>query len=238
MGIHYCFDDASLRPFAMGVQLLANWRGRCRFRVHFGPQIEFELQTYGIPTQNRYLQRPNDSMQSLDWHREWLAACQAQEERQLEKEGASVSTLPTATVIPRRFDVLFGRGKTVREHTGNLRAAHLVDMNRSKYEAAGKFEKTSIAERLVNMIHESHGRFLKRDGTTGWVEVDRDAAREKISHYFRHLRSKTADSRSPGERGNSNGTTRGENKGLPASCKRKGSPAPRTAAARKSLSET
>lgn len=63
-------------------------------------------------------------------------------------------------------------------------------MHQPEYEQAGKFGKTEIAERIVNMIQESLGRFLKWDRKEGWVEVDHDAAREKISHYFRHLRSK------------------------------------------------
>jgi hypothetical protein len=52
-------------------------------------------------------------------------------------------------LVPRRFDVLFGRGHYTRNHTGNLRAAHIADMFRDKYEAATKYEKTAIAERIT-----------------------------------------------------------------------------------------
>ena len=65
-------------------------------------------------------------------------------------------------------------------------------MHRAEYEAVGKFQKTIVAERIVNMIRESLGRFLKWEKDKGWVEVDDEAAREKISHFFRHLRSKTS----------------------------------------------
>lgn len=61
-------------------------------------------------------------------------------------------------------------------------------MHQIEYEKAGKMEKTEIAERIVNIIHESYGRFLKWE-KEGWIEVDHEAAREKISHFFRHLRS-------------------------------------------------
>ena len=70
-------------------------------------------------------------------------------------------------------------------------------MHRPKYEAADKFGKTVLAERIVTIIHESGGRFLKR-GNDVWVEVDDIMAREKISHFFRKLRSiAPADSAKP-----------------------------------------
>jgi hypothetical protein len=42
------------------------------------------------------------------------------------------------------------------------------------------------------MIHESYGRFLKWEEDEGWVEVEHDVAREKISHFFRYMRSKVS----------------------------------------------
>jgi hypothetical protein len=66
-------------------------------------------------------------------------------------------------------------------------------MHQEEYEKADKSEKTEIALRIVSMIHESFGRFLKWE-KEGWVEVDEEAAREKISHFFRHLRSRASES--------------------------------------------
>jgi hypothetical protein len=87
---------------------------------------------------------------------------------------------------PSRFDVLFGKGKALREHTGNVRANRLVAMYRPKYEqAADKYDKTDIAKRLVNIIHESNGQFLKFEENEGcWVEVGHGMALEKTSHVF------------------------------------------------------
>lgn len=182
VGLHYCYDDASMRPFVAGIRLFLDKEARNRFRTHFGDpeNIEFELKTYGIPTQDHPV-GPNGEL-SLAYHQEWLQIRQIQEEES--QDGSSPGVL-----VPRKFDVLFGRGKNTREHTGNLRANHLVEMHQEEYERAGKFEKTKVANRLVTMIHESYGRFLKWE-TTGWVEVGDEVAREKISHFFRHLRSK------------------------------------------------
>jgi hypothetical protein len=101
--------------------------------------------------------------------------------------------LPTviAFIAPRRFDVLFGKGRVLREYTGNVRANVLVAMFRPKYEQADKHEKTDIAKRVVNIIHESNGRFLKFEENEGcWVEVEDGMAREKISHIFRNQRDR------------------------------------------------
>ena len=47
---HYCYDDASLRPFVAGIRLFIDPFARFRLRPHYGTpeQIEFELQTFGI----------------------------------------------------------------------------------------------------------------------------------------------------------------------------------------------
>ena len=126
-------------------------------------------------------------------HWEWLEQRRVHEQSLMQQDGKFVSS--QVVLIPRRFDVLLGRGKTASEHTGNLRAFHIVEMNRKRYELAGKFEKTQIAEKIVHLIHQSYGRFLKKDqdsenGGTGicWVETSTEEAREKISHCFRRLR--------------------------------------------------
>lgn len=181
VGIHYCYDNSFLKPFVQGVQLFLGKNMRTRFRAHFGDhdKIVFGLQTYGIPT--RYYPILSNGDMSLEWHKDWLSVRRTNEQSKSSGNGM---------IVPRRFDVLFGRGKFTREHTGNLRALHLVEMYRSEYERASKLGKTAIADRIVQIIHESCGRFLKWE-LQGWVEVDTMAARQKVSHFFRHLRSKT-----------------------------------------------
>jgi hypothetical protein len=79
-----------------------------------------------------------------------------------------------AFTAPHRFDVLFGTGYTLREHTGNVQANHLVASYRPKYDKAAKQEKTNIAWHIVKSIHESYdGRFMKFEENGGWVEVER-----------------------------------------------------------------
>lgn len=180
VGIHYCYNDPWARPIVALVSLFLNKDERARFRTHFGSieSILVELHNYGIPMEGNPI-LPNGGV-SLEWHREWL-----QLQRQQEENSGFDSEKINA---PHRFDVLFGKSKRAREHTGNLRAQQLVEMHREKYESAGKFEKTVIAERIVTMIHNSHGRFLKWEDC-GWFEVSNEDARDKISHFFRNKRA-------------------------------------------------
>ena len=64
--------------------------------------------------------------------------------------------------IIRKFDVLFGKGKT-REHVGNLRCAYLVEQHEEEYENVNRKQKTQLATTIVNMVKENNGRFLKKD---------------------------------------------------------------------------
>ncbi len=187
---HYCYDDITLRPFVVGIRLFIDPYSRFRLRPHFGTmeEINFELQTFGIPTE--YSPMKKDGNWSIDWHLEWLRLHRDREIKEMEEgDGSEIHTKRTI-IVPRRFDVLFGRGKIAKTHTGNLRALHLCEMNYPRYESSttGKYGKTEVAEQIVRIIHESGGRFLKPETNGGWVEVEDDDAREKIAHFFRHMR--------------------------------------------------
>ena len=90
--------------------------------------------------------------------------------------------------IPGPYDVLLGRGKCLQDTPGNVRYRFLIEENMAVYESASKLGKTALAQKIVELVKESKGRFMKDDGA-GWVEVDDNLAREKVSHSFRSLRS-------------------------------------------------
>jgi hypothetical protein len=178
---HFCYDDPKMGNYLPGATLFGDEGGRHRLRCHFGTKSDvlFKLQTYGILTEEFPINE--EQTLELEWHQQWLAS-------QKKRESTMISA-KSYYLIPRRFDVLFGRGTDTRVHTGNLRALHLVEMEFKTYEEASKMEKTAIAARIVTRIQESYGRFLKwEDG--GWVEVDFETARNKMSHFFRRRRTR------------------------------------------------
>ena len=69
----------------------------------------------------------------------------------------------SSAILVNEYDVLFGRGKHTREHTGNVRCAHLVEIRAEEYNACRKAAKTKIAEQVVTMVSDSGGRFLRKD---------------------------------------------------------------------------
>lgn len=98
------------------------------------------------------------------------------------------------TLIPHRFDVLFGRGSKARCHTGTLLVIHLVDLWQARYdEAPNRAKKSEISDRIVGIVHESGGKFLKWGGN-GWVEVEDEMARDKVAHFFRNRRKQNQES--------------------------------------------
>lgn len=96
---------------------------------------------------------------------------------------------------PGRSDVLLGRGRPIMNHQGNVQMRELVGSNLGRFNAAtDKQTRTTIIEEVVMEIQASGGRFLKEDhqNMNGfWVEVDQQAAFQKVGIYFRDLRCST-----------------------------------------------
>jgi hypothetical protein len=145
------------------------------------------LLTFGIPTHLLPISATGNELDLTDL-REWI-----QNRKQLENERTPLENkkgCPQIITEPSRCDVLFGRGKSSQNNPGNIRYRLMIDESRTAYEKAKLLEKTLIAERIVKDVKTFSGRFLKHGGNGGWVEVDDDTAREKISHAFRDKRRK------------------------------------------------
>lgn len=213
--LHHCYTQESLRPYVAGLQLFFAKEDRFRLRPFKGTlaEIEFHLQTFGVPTHVSPLQE--DGSWNFEWLHESLHAQRLREKMEAEMEELAEDTatkesttaltaMITAAqiieepppdeniVIPRRFDVILGKSAQARVHTGNRRAIHLCQMHYETYERANKFKKTEVAEHIVSIIRQSGGRFVKWEKSKGgWVEeLEELIARKKIGHFLRYMRSK------------------------------------------------
>ena len=85
---------------------------------------------------------------------------------------------------PGPFDVICARGKTAKNHPGNRRYRHLIEINLAHYDACtSKIDKSIIVTSILDAVRESspNGGFVRQDEETGrWYEVGDHAAREKI----------------------------------------------------------
>mmetsp|Transcript_27998 Transcript_27998/g.68164 ORF Transcript_27998/g.68164 Transcript_27998/m.68164 type:complete len:216 (-) Transcript_27998:43-690(-) len=105
---------------------------------------------------------------------------------------SAVDSLPTtqdSANIPglSAADVLCGRDKVSHAHVGNKRFRQIIEKNREEYQTApSRDAKTTITCRIVAMIRDSGGRFLKQNAKTNeWEDVGDGYAREKVSHALR-----------------------------------------------------
>ena len=83
-------------------------------------------------------------------------------------------------------DVLCGRGGLTNSQIGNKHYRQIVADHQNEYLNARKRDKITIAKRIVAIVQENGGRFLKRsnDGES-WVPVSDKKAQEKTSQALR-----------------------------------------------------
>jgi hypothetical protein len=90
---------------------------------------------------------------------------------------------------PSLDDLLFGKGRPIMTHPGNVLLRTLLESKYHEYNnTESKKEKTEIAWAIVRQLQENSCRYLKEDGSGYWVEVTPDIARQKVSAGFRDLR--------------------------------------------------
>ena len=117
----------------------------------------------------------------------------------------------TLVVVPSQHDVLFGRGKPIQLHPGNVWLGSIVeDLVPIYYQETSRDGKTAVAQHVVQLIKSRGGRFLrpynsstdgggKGGGGSGgtsnssggciWVEVNDEKGQEKVCTAFRSCRA-------------------------------------------------
>ena len=103
------------------------------------------------------------------------------------QDNTSTSHKSPKTVIPTKYDVLCGRGRTCFEFEGNKRFRCVIASNINRYANAGNRKaKTVVVKSIIRQIMESGGRFLKKDPDTGaWYDGGMQIAKQKTGHSLR-----------------------------------------------------
>ena len=181
-----------------------NTNTQVRMRTHFGTHLECQraLASFGIP--EGFIPVTSQGETSTQQHLAWIKKRQAVESRLAPFHSQSSASPDTQAKIQLSTnDVLFGRGKFVLDHPGNVRFRLIIDAYIKKYNSCNKLEKTCITEIILKLVQERSGRFMKQNGLSDeWVEVDHDIARSKVAQSFRNLRlSQSAPARVRGSFG-------------------------------------
>ncbi len=111
---------------------------------------------------------------------------------------------------PRHEDCLFGRGRNVMKHPGNVAMRSLLEEKKERYVAAAHQKKSEVAWEVVNDIKMGGGRFLKELDSGLFTPVEDETARKKISIAFRDLKTKvvkrvTTEVQEPKQQNHQNG---------------------------------
>lgn len=190
VAIHFCYNDKSMKALVTAQKvhfLTRNQRSHTRDHLASHDEICFRLETYGIQVDKTILLE--NGHLGMMWYNQWIQWRETAETATVGRGSNAATNTTEITIIPKKYDVLFGRGRNTREHCGNLRCALFVEIHQQEYESGSKIEKTVLAERIICMVKECGGKFLKKDQKHGWQEVPDNMAREKVAHFFRHLRA-------------------------------------------------
>ena len=126
--IHFCTDSPILFPILSMVAFVVPKPVRARMRHHYCgtvKELNYILSTYGVPP----LPLNEDGTCSLTAHLEWITSRTKHEEamRETKEKGGDETDTTTTTsgsssiIVPHKFDVLFGRGRSISTHSGNVR---------------------------------------------------------------------------------------------------------------------
>lgn len=86
---------------------------------------------------------------------------------------------------PTENDVLLGRGGGTNSHSGNVAFRSIVARHQAEYLQAKKKDKVTIARRIVGLVHDNGGKFLRKNSDGDWEEVEEKKATEKTSQALR-----------------------------------------------------
>ncbi len=149
-------------------------------------ECHYSLQSFGINAQQIPI-NTNSGTRKTKQHLKWL------ELRQMKDDAIRSGKKFDGIDCPELKDVLFGRGRPIMRHPGNVVFRSILESRLKEYnEAPTKKEKTEIAWAVVRQIKSWSWRFLREDTRGWWVEVSDDVARQKVSIGFRDVR-KTKD---------------------------------------------
>eukprot|EP00980_Cylindrotheca_fusiformis_P000165 scaffold26_cov117-Cylindrotheca_fusiformis.AAC.6 len=180
-GIHFCLD--SMRMYVLGrvafLRLPSSLRSRVR--IHAGSQMECQhaLTTFGILRSALPISPNGEPLR--DHHLSWVKHMQCVERNETNSPDLSEATGYTYA------DVIFGRGRKIQEHVGNINLRRMLEQYRRSYDQCSRSARQDIAEAIVKQIKANGGRFLKRENS-GWKEVSDSEARIKVTTAFRSQR--------------------------------------------------
>jgi hypothetical protein len=103
------------------------------------------------------------------------------------------------SIVVTSSDVLSGRDKQAFGHEGNNYFRDLVQIHREAYQGSRRrADKNAITKKVIGLIQDNNGRFLKQDKNNQWTVMSDEMIYEKVSHALRGAKSPTSRTSSGG----------------------------------------
>jgi hypothetical protein len=190
---------------------------RERSRVHYGSDIElqYKLANYGVPLDTLPVDVNGNLRESIlnVWIHNHLAKERILTSRQSansnghlfqggddesltsspaedDEDGAGQANDAPNSVQDgiRQTDVLFGRGRLVQYHPGNIRFREFLGEHREEYESLSRNDRRRACIDITNELIANGTRFLKQGATDEWTACDFEDAVDKVSQFYRTRR--------------------------------------------------
>jgi len=205
--IHLCFPDAPFSYICKSAILLSIGKeNRSRVRFHIGSITEchYSLKSFGIQVHRLPIVlelNTSHRKDNITEHTKWLRMQSSKEDyiRSIDiNYGMDAVNYVRLSFIecPYHEDCLFGRGREVMKHAGNVAMRRLIDERREQYNAAMHSCKSKVAREVVSEIKSGGGRFLRKcdNGTGLYTLVDDETAVKKVLIAFRDWNTKQSAS--------------------------------------------
>ena len=164
---------------------------RVRHRFHSGTytEIMYSLLGYGIPV-DVFPSTDGMVIKKRNWN-QWISKYMARD-MEMAKNGGVFSGID----LPSRNDVLWGKGRPIQHHPGNVQLRELVEDYLDEYQATHpSVDKMEIVHKVCSMIKARSGRFLQKDDDGWWRESRYVDAVAKVRKLFQGTNRKEKSQR-------------------------------------------
>lgn len=176
---------------------------RARTRLNYGSDLElqYQLQSLGIPLQDFPVDKDGNLRQSVidNWYHEELrktnGKCKSESANHRPVAISNPNPLmmmqlarvPVA-VHPRPQDILFGRGVGCQNHPGNVRFREIMLSYKEQYDNVPRSKRREMMSALRHALQAGGSRFLRLSEGGNWEECNAAEADTKVGQFFRSLR--------------------------------------------------
>lgn len=162
---------------------------RARIRIHYGSDIErqYILQTFGVRLETFPVDTEgNVRLETRKWCDKYLGIATSAADPQ-PSHGDNDAPI-TVTNGLWETDVLFGRGRLVQYHPGNIRYRDFLDQHREEYDGYQRNQRRKACIDYTQELLANGTRFLKQNETEMWVVCDFEEVVDKIAQFYRTRR--------------------------------------------------